>query len=78
MKIPNERTPPQQAQPITCEISGLLAYHIKQGAALSGLTPQQYVLSLLWHNVPLKQEKPNGLPECVQLVLNDIYNHYVK
>ena len=39
MKIPNERTPPQQAQPITCEISGLLAYHIKQGAALSGLTP---------------------------------------
>ena len=67
MKIPNERTPPLQ-QPITCEISGLLAEHIKQGAALSGLTPQQYVLSLLWHNVPLKQYKPHGLPECVQLV----------
>lgn len=77
MKIPNERTPPQQQQPIVCEISGTLAEHIKNGAALSGLTPQQYVLSLLWHNVPLKQARPSGLPDCVQLVLNDIQNHYV-
>lgn len=78
MKIPNERTPPQQPLPITCEISGTLAEHIRNGAALSGLTPQQYVLSLLWHNVPLKQAAPHGLPECVQLVLNDIQHHFIK
>lgn len=78
MKIPNERTPPQQPQPITCEISGTLAEHIRAGAAALGLSLTQYVLSLLWHNVPLKQARPNGLPDCVQLVLNDIQHHYIK
>lgn len=78
MKVPNERTPPQQPQAIICEISGTLAEHIRAGAAESGLTPTQYALSLLWHNVPLKQARPTGLPDCVQLVLNDIQNHYVK
>lgn len=78
MKISNERNPPQQPQSIICEISGTLAEHIRAGAAASGLTPTQYVLSVLWHNVPLKQARTNGLPDCVQLVLNDIQHHYVK
>lgn len=77
MEKPSERTPPQQPQVITCTISGTLAEYIQLGAANSGLTLQQYVLSLLWHNVPLPQDKPQGLPHCVQLVLNDIHNHYV-
>lgn len=70
-----ERIPPQEKE-VVLTISGLLAEHIRAGAAASGLTPKQYVLSLLWHNVPLKQDKPSGLPDCVQLVLHDIAHYY--
>lgn len=70
-----QRTPPNQPVPLTLTISGILSEHIRDGAAASGLSPEQYVLSLLWHNVPLKQGRPSGLPDCVQLVLNDIQNH---
>lgn len=75
MKKPNERTPPQQ---LTLTISSGLASAIFDGAAASGLTPEQYVLSVLWHNVPLAAKSPAGIPACVQLVLNDIQNHYLK
>ena len=71
-----ERIPPTESGEVVLTISGTLAEHIRSGAAASGLTPQQYVLSLLWHNVPLRQDKPQGLPDCIQLVLNDIRNYY--
>lgn len=71
-----ERNPPQEQPEISVKISGNLAAHIAEGARKSGLTPKQYVLSLLWHNVPLAQKSADGLPDCVQLVLHDIRNYY--
>lgn len=70
-----ERLPPN-GKKISVEISGNLASLITEGAKKSGLSPEKYVLSLLWHNVPLTQEKPSGLPNCVQYVLNDIQHYY--
>lgn len=71
-----ERNPPQTAAEVTVKISGTLAALIADGAQKSGLTPKQYVLSLLWHNVPLAQKSAQGLPDCVQLVMHDIRNYY--